>query len=73
MKTKYDWSNVPSEVLWIATEKDGSAFGHKSKPVCFDLNFRCGWVSAKYDYFYIRESDNTFKGNWQDSLEERPQ
>lgn len=63
MKTKYDWSNVPSEVKWIATDSDGYAFGYKEKP------YNGGWCWYALNPKYIKQQ---YQGNWKDSLEERP-
>jgi hypothetical protein len=66
MKTKYDWSNVPEGVKWIATDHStGVAQGHKKKPTCsFD-----NWLSSSIKYWLHMDG---YQGNWQDSLEERP-
>ncbi|WP_258579628.1 hypothetical protein [Acinetobacter baumannii] len=32
MGTKYDWSEIPPEVQFMATDFDGWAFGYKSEP-----------------------------------------
>lgn len=60
---KYDWSNVPSHIMWIAKDADGYAFGYMNKP------YNGGWCWYAQNPEYIKQ---TFKGNWQDSLEERP-
>lgn len=71
MKTKYDWSNVPDDVKWIATEQNGYAHGWSGKP---SILFGDHWNSSEciVTMFYIRASENPFRGKWQDSLEERP-
>lgn len=61
MKTKYDWSNVPDEINWIATDSDGHAFGYAEKP----YNGGSYWYALNPKH--IKQS---FNGNWQDSLEE---
>lgn len=67
--SKYDWSNVPKEVKWIATDSDGYAWHWHTKPEIDDNE----WITGKsYVGDFISVDDNPFKGNWQDSLEERP-
>lgn len=70
MKTKYDWSNVPKEVKWIAKDKDGEVWGYVEKPIIGEKGI---WhVKNKYHgYFFI--FDSFIVESWQDSLEERPQ
>lgn len=71
--SKYDWSNVPSEVKWIATDYDGVVNGFDSKPsivihhrMWFENNDGSGW------FLQIRPKViSSF--DWQDSLEERPE
>lgn len=67
MTLKYDWSIIPKEVNWIATDKyTQTAQGHVNKPEpSFDR-----WVSNSYKYWlhlpgYLEE-------HWEDSLEKRP-
>ena len=64
---KYDWSNIPKEVNWIATDKSTqTAQGYVNKPsVGFDT-----WITKSKKYWlhlpeYLEE-------NWEDSLEKRP-
>lgn len=66
--SKYDWSGVPKEVKFIATDSySGKAWGYLSKP-------RLGRVSfiEHVSEFPIYVGVEPYKGNWQDSLEERP-
>lgn len=67
--SKYDWSNVPKEVNWIATDSDGWLSMHTQEPKFVeDIH----WVDGSDDgYFSVRLS-SPFKGDWKDSLEERP-
>lgn len=62
---KYDWSKVPKEVKWIATDMDGFEILFYSKPYFESL---LSWVGDEF----AMHSPSSFKGNWQDSLEERP-
>lgn len=65
--TKYDWSSVPKEVKWIATDNNGFKSGFTDKPFCeSDYGF---WDNGLPS---LAMHDSEFKGNWQDSLEERP-
>lgn len=65
---KYDWSKVPKEVKWIATDEDGVYNGFIDKPIVFDEDM---WsIDENYDAVVL--FSGVFKGNWQDSLEERP-
>ena len=70
--SKYDWSNVPNEVKWIATDADDWAWGWIEKPVPKGRE----WLTPAgfdgiYCKFYLKPENNTFKGDWRDSLEER--
>jgi len=74
--SKYDWSNVPKEVNWIATDADGIVSGFSEKP--FVLNgtlWLCNcdhpdsWICNIEPFNY--HVNNDFP-NWKDSLEERP-
>lgn len=64
-ETKYDWSDVPSDVLFIATTHNKKVIGFCGTPrlcnSCWDTN---------YEYYYL--NNQPFKGDWKDSLEERP-
>jgi hypothetical protein len=63
---KYDWSNIPKEVNWIATDLSKVAQGYVKEPtVGFDT-----WVTDSIKYWlhlpgYLEE-------HWEDSLEKRP-
>ncbi|HEY4538143.1 MAG TPA: hypothetical protein VIG45_06790 [Erysipelothrix sp.] len=68
--SKYDWSNVPKEVNWIATDADGWKSMHEVRP----NNEFNGWVdSTDIGYYMLMIPElNNYKGSWKDSLEERP-
>lgn len=70
--SKYDWSGVPSEVNFIATDDDGVANGFVDKP----SPMSCGLWSIGDDYkrtvFIGAAFVDHFQGDWKDSLEERP-
>lgn len=74
---KYDWSNVPKKVKWISTDADGMVCGFSEKPIKI--------LNSLYEFWAGDEDDaglnvisgvsnfvESYKGNWQDSLEERP-
>lgn len=71
MKTKYDWSAVPSQYNWLATNSNGFAIAHETKPILID-GFSDSWfMGGNYSVIHFPVK-NPFKGNWKDSLEERP-
>lgn len=69
MSYKYDWSNIPKVVEWIATDVDKTVVGFmgknqpsKSNVIWYDgdaLNCKILYIQA-------------YGGNWEDSLEQRP-
>lgn len=69
--SKYDWSGVPSWVNWLATEKVHDKYitwGYFLKPkmlggIWSDIESGGNPKLIGYDLF---------KGDWKDSLEERP-
>lgn len=69
---KYDWSNVPKNVNWIATDGDQNSWGFVTKEPFiggedFDQWVGLGWAAeCKHIGFRV------FKGDWRESLEERP-
>ncbi|ATD18441.1 hypothetical protein [Acinetobacter baumannii] len=72
MGTKYDWSNVPKEVNWIATDVIGYAFGWTNQPH-FHSSGQKRWNDEDcYLHFHIFPELNPYKGDWKDSLEQRP-
>lgn len=67
MKTKYDWSDVPTWVKFIATDSNGNAYGYEErvKPyIILDDMF----VGGKY----VNLNTVISFDDWRDSLEERP-
>ena len=68
--SKYDWTNVPNEVEWIATDSNGLVFGYDVKPIQKE------WGKfihhSDFIYFPHKKWIEPFKGDWRDSLEERP-
>ncbi|MDI1222942.1 hypothetical protein [Acinetobacter sp.] len=60
--TKYDWSNVPLEIIAMTTSKNGVVRGY-SKPIL---------IGNQWCVSYVIDNMQPFDGDWQDSLEERP-
>ena len=67
---KYDWSNVPNEVQWIATDSNGAVFGYDLMPKEKDF----GKFMHTSDFLYFPHNGwmPAYQGNWRESLEERP-
>lgn len=66
MKTKYDWSDIPEEINWIAKDYDGGLYGFDKKPKSWALGFlKNGNIKRR---LHIQSSCI----EWQNSLEERP-
>lgn len=65
--SRYDWSSVPKEVNWIATDEDGDVRGFCKKP---ELRFGF-WVDVETPY-YFETNMTLIDDNWENSLEERP-
>ena len=65
---KYDWTNVPDEVKWIATDEDGVLCGYSSKPQKFSRTWNTHYTGNFVGHSFLPP----FKGNWRESLEERP-
>lgn len=70
--SKYDWSNVPKEINWIATDGNGRKYGY------IDYEpFLNGWIPCWESFNesiplgYMGCDLEGCKG-WSDSLEERP-
>ena len=70
--SKYDWSNAPKEVEFIATDKDGVANGFTTEPKSY-ANCEM-WLTEDGDYISlgVEYLDVFDKDIWEDSLEERP-
>jgi hypothetical protein len=65
---KYDWSNVPKWCGYIAKHKNGRYYGFDQKPF---IGIH-GWTMNPMDECRELKIKSIFQGNWQDSLEERP-
>lgn len=83
MKTKYDWSNIPKRVKFIAIDADGSEYWLSKKPEWYMRNFyKVGQLpvlsfkrSTVVDFFYYKHSVDDEIGyavGYMDSLEQRP-
>ena len=69
MKTKYDWKCVDPDVKFIETDSIGNVTGWIEKPMEIDhCFFRLDWKTTSRVIKFL----SPFKGDWQDSLEERP-
>ncbi|UQS93274.1 hypothetical protein Scipio_00045 [Acinetobacter phage Scipio] len=69
--SKYDWSNVPDHINWIAMDKTGRIFGYDKSPrICHVMDLWKG--TSLSDYFNVNTRAYSHQGDWKDSLEERP-
>ena len=68
--SKYDWTSVPNDVNWIATDSSGSVFGYDVEPEYKEW----GKFMHCTDFLYFPHKNwiEPFNGDWRDSLEERP-
>lgn len=72
---KYDWENVPDEVMWIATDRcfnEGLVWGYTSEPIQEGSFWDVGYISPGDAKDYYSLSIKPYIGNWKDSLERRP-
>lgn len=60
--SKYDWTNVPGYIEFITTCKDGTVKGY-----CKPIQRGETWCSS-----YTINGVPPYRGDWKDSLEERP-
>ena len=68
---KYNWSNVPDNIKYIATNESGFAFGHESKPISGYLHSGF-WYGGGESVFILWAYENQFdSSNWRYSLEGR--
>lgn len=70
--SKYDWSKVPKNIMWIATDSDRFQVWFESKPERKALWWNISDVRNDA-YRCISPEFNQFKGDWKDSLEGRPE
>jgi hypothetical protein len=70
---KYDWSALPAQYLWAATDKNGSVFAYIDRPEKYVMygnwnDQNCD--SSKYVQLQSHSASNYLE--WEDSLEARP-
>ena len=68
MKSKYDWSSVPKWVKFLAKLKNGKCYGFDHEPF-IGVN---GWTMEYLGHCEKVKVKVRFKGDWEDSLESRP-
>jgi len=69
-KPRYDWSNIPPEYEWVATDKNGTVYAYKNKPFCKDhANF---WIGKDSGDMFLLCAGQQITKDWRDSLEQRP-
>lgn len=73
--TFYNWDNVAEEVKYIATDRNGRAYGYTNKPKAFEQYGK--WTNANFlpeelGGVILDSHENPFKGDWIKSLEKRP-
>ena len=71
MERKYDWSNVPKNLNFIATNEDGFAFGYEGKPMSGYLHSGFWYGGGKYELILWSRENQFNDTNWRNSLEER--
>ena len=72
MKTKYDWSYAKEWANYIATDNSGCIYQFSSMPIIDgDIWYLSDYINNQCLTFSFAFSQ--FNGDWQDSLEERPQ
>lgn len=70
---KYDWSNIPAEYRWAATDKNGRVFAYTDRPEKY-VQFN-NWNDRLKDstkYVELRSPHMTEYADWENSLEARP-
>ena len=72
MMSKYDWLNVPDEVVSIATDSDGRVLGYDVIEPYLSSNKDGSKGSYVRSYYWLLKSQKPYCGDWRDSLEERP-
>ena len=68
--TIYNWAEIPAEVKWVATDCVGIAFGYEEKPTLDSDEEDWGGDPIKCIHGFW---DNPFRGDWRESLEQRPE
>lgn len=72
--TIYNWAEIPAEVKFMATDSYGWAFGWSGKPKKHGKY----WNSGVHDLLtmpgaVLNPKENPFRGDWRESLEQRPE
>lgn len=73
--TLYCWDNIKTEIKYIATDRNGRAYGYTNRPKAFVAYGK--WTNANYlpeesGGVILDKNENPFKGDWLSSLEKRP-
>lgn len=73
--TLYNWDNVTAEIKYMATDRNGRAYGYTNKPKAFKIYGK--WTNATFlpeesGGVILDKNENPFKGDWLESLEKRP-
>jgi len=69
-KPRYDWSNIPPEYDWAATDRGGAVYAYINKPSCREpVNF---WISKNSGDMFRLCAGHQITEDWRDSLEQRP-
>lgn len=72
-KHKYNWSLIPEHVQFMATDADGVACGWLVEPkIMGDAWRNQSHLSAFFNINSRNNYLNHFRGDWKDSLEQRP-
>jgi len=70
-KPRYDWSNIPLEYDWAATDRGGAVYAYINKPSCREpVNF---WISKNSGDMFRLCAGHQITEDWRDSLEQRPE
>ena len=72
VKTKYDWSKIPREYDWAHTGTWGYCFASEWKPLRGCLGGTGFWYCGGKHGLIHFPRENPYKGDWRDSLEQRP-
>lgn len=71
--SKYDWSNVPDSVQWIATDEDGWAWGWTGMPKIGRYNAWTTDGDSCLTGYHVKPNNCENCRDWENSLEERPE
>lgn len=63
----YNWKEIPLKYQWAATDKDGSQYAYKDRPI-----LKLDSFSSGYDNPTIFVGTKKYISNWRLSLEKRP-